>query len=262
MMTNLYKRSKMRAVTLYQEVSSLSEEESEPYDWPHADEGQIWRHITNFYVTAVVGEEIDTPSPDMYIPIKLSKSDADTDEDQFMIWGELFSIYPQEPTKFVKFQSSNFAMDNGGDDRRCPNRGYWVEDQQSYWYKLEDPAPAFEPLAIPWFKFTYTFLSIYDTIQYIYDNKRGKFSIMEMYNKYTSLPPREKSYRGITLFDIEWMEEHRLIVLDYLANYTIRGFTASSKLYKSIENFKAADAKMFIKTEPLVSEVCTVCSIL
>ena len=227
------------------DIDEFTDEESADYNWPTESTDETWRRLSNYYMTSEISNDSPYPPIEDCIPFKLN-----LDDEVFIVWGELLSSPGTfAPNQRVKIVVNKCAIEYG-DDKRSPNRGFWVswswpwqpDDIDHVWYKLEHPAKEYADYAKKGIEFTYTYLGIYDAIlgSDVTTMRGCKFanesSIMDLYEEYSNLPIEMKTSRVETLFDLDWMTEYNSTILDYLENVLVK----SCALYKSIMNYNVS----------------------
>jgi hypothetical protein len=210
-------------------------------------------------MTSEISNDSPYPPIEDCIPFKLN-----LDDEPFIVWGELLSSPGTfAPNQRVKIAVNKCAIEYG-DDKRSPNRGFWVswswnwQPDDNVWYKLEHPAKEYADYAKKGIEFTYTYLGIYDAILgsdvttmeeeeeevvVVMDGLvepvvkfANQSSIMDLYQEYTNLPIEMKTSRVEMLFDLDWMTEYNLTILDYLDSVLVK----SCALYKSILDYNVS----------------------
>jgi len=225
------------------DIDEFTDEESADYNWPTESTDETWRRLSNYYMTSEISNDSPYPPIEDCIPFKLN-----LDDEPFIVWGELLSSPGTfAPNQRVKIAVNKCAIEYG-DDKRSPNRGFWVswswnwQPDDNVWYKLEHPAKEYADYAKKGIEFTYTYLGIYDAIlgSDVTTMRGRKFanqsSIMDLYQEYTNLPIEMKTSRVDMLFDLDWMTEYNSTILDYLDSVLVK----SCALYKSIMNYNVS----------------------
>ena len=175
------------------------------YHWPAEEEGQIWRHISNYRVTDSTG--------------KLHHLEIGHLDGTFLLWGELLPAPSQQGNipvipipVMVKVVTHSIDIGRHMGD---PDRGVWLQDYCGGWYKLGAPAPAFQRCAKPLLYKAEQFLQLSDallfqnltTAQFL-PNKTRYGCALDIYAVHRGAQPA---------FDLQFVKAHKDFVLQHLA---------------------------------------------
>ena len=140
----------------------ISHIHSGTFDWPSGDENEIWRHVTNY--------ELYNDETLSYEKLEIYR---DTTRN-IVLRGNLL---PRPDSRagpvLVEIPISSYSIDFGH-SLNDVNRGFWLNDVEGVWYKLEQAHPDYFPTAAPCLNLFSQYLKFYDAIVYGCGNQSGQ----------------------------------------------------------------------------------------
>lgn len=142
-------------------ATKISEVHSAKFNWPNED-GEIWRHVTNY--------ELYDEETLKYESLEVYKDKVR----RIILRGNLVpSPDCLDSPILVEIPILCYSIDFGL-SLTDVNRGFWLNDEDQVWYKLEQPHPEYKSTAGPSLNLFGEYLKFYDAIVYGCGNETGQ----------------------------------------------------------------------------------------
>lgn len=189
-------------------VENIPYVDSDKFNWPHEDDGAIWRHLEEYRVFDNDDEIVD-----------LFFTGSDYSLKPRSCHCIAYLVPPKGSTakkRLTNIPVVNYAIDFGppGD----LNRGFWLNDKFGIWYKLDVPHTTYKTYAEKALKFSDEFIKLHDAVVFgeadgvVYSNFVKKKRKHSCNMSIEDLSASTKEY-----FDIKILLEDRRLLYDRLS---------------------------------------------